>query len=164
MAKQIKLEFDFEREARVMDTIRGHFKVRTLHHVTHWWAAGQPDLLGVEAVFEHSSMQRDSRAVPQAQGALKRIDIPCSIPGLTTKRLLVMSFIDGLQVTASICQNCIAHDRTLLEMQMVLLVAQLWLCMGRSPGSVTAWAATQPGSGRWASIVSCRACRRRMAA
>ena len=42
----------------------------------------------------------------QAQGALKRIDIPSSIPGLTTQRLLVMSFIDGLQVTLSCCLAC----------------------------------------------------------
>ncbi len=59
LAKQIKLEFDFEREARIMDTIRGHLRKR---------------------------------------GGLKNIEIPNSVPGLTTKRLLVMSFIDGVQV------------------------------------------------------------------
>lgn len=29
LAKQIRLEFDFEREARVMDDIGGHLRVRT---------------------------------------------------------------------------------------------------------------------------------------
>ncbi len=57
------------------------------------------ELSDVQGLVMQSSQQPDIRAVTQAQGALKRIDIPCSIPGLTTKRLLVMSFIDGLQVT-----------------------------------------------------------------
>ena len=61
LAAQIKLEFDFEREARIMDTIRGHLR---------------------------------------GQGALKNIEVPRSIPGLTTKRLLVMSFLDGVQARA----------------------------------------------------------------
>ena len=52
-------------------------------------------LLGCDTIF---CMRDRPSAVLQAQGALKRIDIPCSIPGLTTRRLLVMSFIDGLQV------------------------------------------------------------------
>ena len=68
LAKQIKLEFDFEREARIMDTIRGHLK---------------------------------------GQGALKHIEIPASIPGLTTKRLLVMSFIDGIQVRLGYAGNAL---------------------------------------------------------
>lgn len=29
----------------------------------------------------------------------KRIAVPTSVPGLTTQRLLVMSYIDGLQVS-----------------------------------------------------------------
>lgn len=36
----------------------------------------------------------------KGQGALKHIEVPRSIPGLTTKRLLVMSFIDGVQARA----------------------------------------------------------------
>lgn len=52
--KQIRLEFDFDREARVMDTIA--------HHL------------------------RDVR---------DHIEVPRSIPGLVTKRLLVMSFLSG---------------------------------------------------------------------
>lgn len=58
--KQIRLEFDFEREAKVMDTIGGHLR---------------------------------------AQGVSDRIIVPSSVPGLTSKRLLVMSFIDGIQIT-----------------------------------------------------------------
>jgi hypothetical protein len=43
--------------------------------------------------------QRHPGCCLQAQGVGKRIEIPSSVPGLTTQRLLVMSYIDGLQVT-----------------------------------------------------------------
>jgi hypothetical protein len=60
LAKQIRMEFDFTREAAVMDAIGGHLR---------------------------------------AQGVGNRIMVPSSVPGLTTQRLLVMSYIDGLQIT-----------------------------------------------------------------
>jgi len=56
--KQIRLEFDFTREARVMDTIAHHLR-----------------------------------------GIRQRIEIPRSIPGLVTRRLLVMQFLEGVPLT-----------------------------------------------------------------
>ncbi|KAL0020648.1 hypothetical protein WJX79_000580 [Trebouxia sp. C0005] len=61
LANQIKLEFDFVREANIMDQIS-------------------------------SQLQRH-------KGISKKIEIPCSVPGLVTRRLLVMNFLDGLQIT-----------------------------------------------------------------
>lgn len=61
LAKQIKLEFDFVREANIMDQIS-------------------------------SQLQRH-------KGISKKIEIPRSVPGLVTRRLLVMNFLDGLQIT-----------------------------------------------------------------
>ncbi|KAL0038379.1 hypothetical protein WJX77_004264 [Trebouxia sp. C0004] len=58
LAAQIKLEFDFEREARVMDSIAEHLKV-----------------------------MKSAVAVPQ------------SIPGLVTKDILVMTFLEGEQIS-----------------------------------------------------------------
>ena len=58
LAAQVRLEFDFKREAEVMDTIRGNLR----------------DLKG-------------------------QVEVPASIPGLVTKQLLVMSYIDGEQIT-----------------------------------------------------------------
>ncbi|KAL3146246.1 hypothetical protein ABBQ32_002949 [Trebouxia sp. C0010 RCD-2024] len=58
LAAQIKLEFDFEREAQVMDSIAEHLKV-----------------------------MKSTVAVPQ------------SIPGLVTKGILVMTFLEGEQIT-----------------------------------------------------------------
>lgn len=37
---------------------------------------------------------------PQDQGVGDRIQIPCSVRGLTSKRLLVMSYIDGVQASS----------------------------------------------------------------
>lgn len=77
LAAQIKMEFDFEREASVMDAIRGHLK---------------------------------------GQGALRNIDVPRSIPGLTSKRLLVMSYIDGVQARApSVHLPAMLHDAAQLH-------------------------------------------------
>ncbi|KAK9811448.1 hypothetical protein WJX72_004052 [[Myrmecia] bisecta] len=58
LAKQIRLEFDFEREARVMDTIAEHLK-----DIRH------------------------------------KVQVPRSIPGLVTRQVLVMEFLDGVQIT-----------------------------------------------------------------
>ncbi|EIE21462.1 ABC1-domain-containing protein [Coccomyxa subellipsoidea C-169] len=58
LSKQVVLEFDFRREARVMDAVAENLK-----------------------------------------GLRKRLEIPRSVPGLVTKRLLVMNFIDGDQIT-----------------------------------------------------------------
>ena len=58
LAGQIKLEFDFQREARVMDSVARAFEpIRS------------------------------------------RIEVPKSIPGLVTDRLLVMNFLDGVPIT-----------------------------------------------------------------
>ncbi|KAK9908263.1 hypothetical protein WJX75_005060 [Coccomyxa subellipsoidea] len=58
LSKQVVLEFDFRREARVMDAVAENLK-----------------------------------------GLRKRLEIPRSLPGLVTKRLLVMNFIEGDQIT-----------------------------------------------------------------
>lgn len=61
LAKQIKLEFDFTREARVMDQI--------------------------------------SQDLQRHKGLSKKVEIPRSVPGMVTRRLLVMNFLDGVQIT-----------------------------------------------------------------
>jgi len=38
-------------------------------------------------------------ALQRHKGISKKIEIPRSIPGLVTRRLLVMNFLDGLQIT-----------------------------------------------------------------
>ncbi|KAK9817253.1 hypothetical protein WJX72_011900 [[Myrmecia] bisecta] len=58
LAKQITLEFDFRREARVMDTVN-----------------------------------------EQLQSLRGTVMVPRSIPGLVTERLLVMTYLDGEQIT-----------------------------------------------------------------
>ncbi len=55
----------------------------------------------------------------QAQGVGNRIQVPSSVPGLTTQRLLVMSYIDGLQARnhcfiASVLLTCCASFSTSL--------------------------------------------------
>jgi len=58
LESQVRLEFDFTREARVMDGIADNLK-----------------------------------------GIQRRVKIPRSVPGLVTKRMLVMDYLDGVQVT-----------------------------------------------------------------
>ncbi len=38
-------------------------------------------------------------ALQRHKGISKKIEIPRSVPGLVTRRLLVMNFLDGLQIT-----------------------------------------------------------------
>ena len=66
LADQIRLEFFFKREARVMDTIATHLK--------------------------------DQQS---------RILVPNSIPGLVSDRLLVMNFLDGVQVGTSLLRSIV---------------------------------------------------------
>uniref|UniRef100_A0A7S1WZN2 LysM domain-containing protein n=1 Tax=Tetraselmis chuii TaxID=63592 RepID=A0A7S1WZN2_9CHLO len=58
LADQIRLEFFFKREARVMDTIAGHLK-----------------------------------------NIRRRVLVPTSVDGLVTDRMLVMQYLDGVQIT-----------------------------------------------------------------
>ncbi|KAK9826471.1 hypothetical protein WJX81_002686 [Elliptochloris bilobata] len=58
LASQVRLEFDFQREARIMDTVAGHLR-----------------------------------------GLRRTVEIPRSVPGLVTERLLVMTFLGGEQIT-----------------------------------------------------------------
>jgi len=135
-----------------MDTIRGHFRVSRSPH-TSSQAASHMRVASVEPHLDSAMF-----VATQAQGALKRIDIPSSIPGLTTRRLLVMSFIDGLQVGSSTAATCVMHCH-------LPVVNDLASCaVNRLPGWAIAWVSTQPGSSRWASSAFCLECQRRMAA
>ena len=136
-----------------MDTIRGHFRVSRCWHVVSRAAS----------CLRIATVDSAMCVTAQAQGALKRIDIPSSIPGLTTRRLLVMSFIDGLQVGSATGAACDAPPLTTLHLPFVNK-GMASCAVHRSPSSATAWVSTQPGSSRWASSASCRECPRRMAA
>ena len=101
-----------------MDTIRGHLqahpRLRSRHCPrrplsTPSMPQAPPALPSVSHIlFVYHTPQQQHRVrkqvsaaltLQQAQGVGSRIQIPASVPGLTTRRLLVMSYMDGLQIS-----------------------------------------------------------------
>ena len=81
---QVALEFDFEREARVMDAIAGHIDAalneRKGKKGRRWWLLG-----------------RGRRR--RASSSSANVVVPRSGPGLVTRRVLTMGFVDGVPLT-----------------------------------------------------------------
>ena len=72
---QVALEFDFEREARVMDAIAGH--------------------LDAALNTNKKNKKKQKRNSPSTANVV----VPRSVPGLVTRRVLTMGFVDGVPLT-----------------------------------------------------------------
>ncbi len=66
------------------------------------------------------------------QGLRKRLEIPRSVPGLVTKRLLVMNFIDGDQITR------LAHRTRGLSQRCLPAPSKILPCIPHTPGTPNA--------------------------
>ena len=76
---QVALEFDFEREARVMDAIAGHIDVA---------------LNGGKGGGKGGGRRKQGKKSSRAN-----VVVPRSVPGLVTRRVLTMGFVDGIPLT-----------------------------------------------------------------
>lgn len=77
---QVALEFDFEREARVMDAIAGH----------------------IDAALNDGGQNNDKkkgRRRRKSSTSSANVVVPRSVPGLVTRRVLTMGFVDGIPLT-----------------------------------------------------------------
>ena len=83
---QVALEFDFEREARVMDAIAGH----------------------IDAALNGNSGSGSGKKNKKKGGGRRlwwnrpssaNVVVPRSVPGLVTRRVLTMGFVDGVPLT-----------------------------------------------------------------
>lgn len=77
---QVALEFDFEREARVMDAIAGHIDAALNNN-------------GGGGKKKKGSRKKKSSA------STASVVVPRSVPGLVTRRVLTMGFVDGVPLT-----------------------------------------------------------------
>ena len=75
---QVALEFDFEREARVMDAIAGHLDA---------------------ALNGGSGGKKKKKRRGRNQPSTANVVVPRSVPGLVTRRVLTMGFVDGIPLT-----------------------------------------------------------------
>ena len=77
---QVALEFDFEREARVMDAIAGHIDA---------------------ALNNNGNKKKGSRKKKKRKSSASTasVVVPRSVPGLVTRRVLTMGFVDGVPLT-----------------------------------------------------------------
>lgn len=80
---QVALEFDFEREARVMDAIARHID-----------AALNDGDGGRNKKVEKKKKKRRKNSTSTAN-----VVVPLSVPGLVTRRVLTMGFVDGIPLT-----------------------------------------------------------------
>lgn len=78
---QVALEFDFEREARVMDAIAGH-----LDAALNGGSGG-------------SGGKKKKKRRGRNQPSTANVVVPRSVPGLVTRRVLTMGFVDGIPLT-----------------------------------------------------------------
>jgi predicted unusual protein kinase regulating ubiquinone biosynthesis (AarF/ABC1/UbiB family)/LysM repeat protein len=100
---QIAFEFDFAREARVMDTIALHLDGGWGGRSKGGGAGGgalallsAPWRLLREAAGLIGVASATSQTAPLSPSAPARVRVPRSIPGLVTRRVLAMEFIEGV--------------------------------------------------------------------
>lgn len=100
MILQVVLEFDFRREANVMDAVADNLKV--LPDILYAWLSGTHqgcELHTVAFTCTRLKVEADVYGTRLKQGLRKTLEVPRSVGGLVTKRLLVMNFIEGDQIT-----------------------------------------------------------------
>lgn len=78
---QVALEFDFEREARVMDAIAGHIDA------------------ALNDGGKNNDEKKKKRRRRKSSTSTANVVVPRSVPGLVTRRVLTMGFIDGIPLT-----------------------------------------------------------------
>jgi len=86
---QVALEFDFEREARVMDAIAGHIDSALNYH-------DEDEVVGGG---EGGRKKKKTRQRRRRKSTLSAVVVPRSVPGLVTRRMLTMGFVDGIPLT-----------------------------------------------------------------
>ena len=97
---KVVLEFDFTREARVMDTVADNLKVsKTADWCTITFYGVLDDYFAVVTWISLPASPGLMAHVANAQSLARTVEVPRSVPGLATQRLLVMSFVEGDQIT-----------------------------------------------------------------
>ena len=117
-----------------MDTVAGHLKVRAFpSKAMIWWA------ISVNCVWcEPSACSAPYLTCMRLvhQGLRRTLEVPRSVPGLVTERLLVMSFLGGEQAwptfskpTRSSCASAVGN----------LLRCGILLTVPHEQGSISSW-------------------------
>jgi predicted unusual protein kinase regulating ubiquinone biosynthesis (AarF/ABC1/UbiB family) len=98
LKRQIAFEFDFAREARVMDTIALHLSAGGKGGGGGGSAGGVASAVAwaVAAPLRRLLQGATTTTTPLSASAPARVRVPRSIPGLVTRRVLAMEFIEGV--------------------------------------------------------------------